>query len=221
MDRRGVILGVAVVGLAPSLAASLANAADKAPVKFAKIFPFLDKYLALPANQRDRFRLAYTFRVNGQTAGALKAEIIQADGRRAPFPIGPDGRPARLPTAAELQGASLALGVPAEAKMGVKLDLEPSLAPAREMNPHDLAAAIIQANAGMAQAVGLMSFAVPKLTAVGFPGAGSGEAILADGKKAGLPIGEGAPYYAPAKLAGAQKLVFARAPTTLTFLDKV
>ena len=217
MDRRGLILGLAVMGLAPSLA----WAAEKPPVKLARIFPFLDKYLALPANQRDRFRLAYTFRINGQTAGAVKAEIIQADGRRAPFPIGPDGRPARLPTAAELQGASLALEVPAEAKMGVKLDLEPSPAPAKEMNPHDLAVAITQANASMAQAAGLMSFAVPKLTAVGFPGAGSGEAVLADGRKVALPVAEGAPYYAPAKLAGAQRLVFARAPTTLTFLDKV
>jgi hypothetical protein len=217
MDRRGLILGLAAAGLAPARA----NAADKPPVKFAKIFPFLDKYLALPANQRDRFRLAYTFRMNGQAAGALKAEIIQADGRRAPFLIGPDGRPGRLPTAAELQGAFLALEAPADAKMGVKLDLEPSLAPAREMNAHDLAAAIVQANAGMAQAAGLMSFAVPKLTAVGLPGSGSGEAILADGKRASLPVGEGAPYYAPAKLPGAQKLVFARPPTTLAFLDKV
>ncbi len=217
MDRRGLILGLAVVGLTPGAAL----AADKPPVKLAKIFPFLDKYLALPANQRDRFRLAYAFRINGQTAGALKAEIIQADGRRAPFPIGPDGRPARLPTAAELQGASLALEVPAEAKMGVKLDLEPSLSPAREMNPHDLTVAIAQANSGMAQAAGLMSFAVPKLTAVGFPGAGSGEAVLADGRKLALPAGEGAPYYAPARLAGAQRLILARTPTTLTFLDKV
>ena len=217
MDRRGLILGLAAVGVAPGVA----RAAEKPPVKFAKIFPFLDKYLALPANQRDRFRLAYTFRINGQAAGALKAEIVQPDGRRAPFPIGPDGRPGRMPTAAELQGASLALDVPAEAKLGVKLDLEPSLVPAKEMNAHDLAVAIVQANAGMAQAAGLMSFAVPKLTAVSFPGAGSGEAILADGRKVGLPVGEAGPYYAPAKVAAAQKLVFARTPTTLTFLDKV
>ena len=220
MDRRGLILGLAAAGLAGP-APGLALAADKPPVKLAKVFPFLDKYLALPGAQRDRFRLAYTFRINGQTAGALKGEIIQADGRRSPFTVGADGRPSRLPSAAELQTAMLALDVPVDAKMGVKLDLEPSLAPAKEMNPRDLAAAIVQANAGMAQAVGLMSFAAPKLVAVGFPGCGSGDAILADGRKTGLPSAEGAPYYAPAKLAGAQRLVFARAPTALTFLDKV
>lgn len=217
MDRRGLILGLAAAGLAPGVAL----AAEKPPVKLAKVFPYLDKYMALPPAQRDRFRLAYTFRINGQTAGALRGAIIQADGRRSPFVVGPDGRPGRLPSAAELQTAMLALDVPAEAKMGVKLDLEPSLTPAREMNPRDLAAAIAQANAGMSQAVGLMSFAVPKLVAVGFPGCGSGDAILADGRKAGLPSAEGAPYYAPARLAGAQRLVFARTPATLTFLDKV
>ena len=221
MDRRGLILGLGAAGLGVGLVPGLASAADKAPVKLAKAFPFLDRYLALPAGQRDRFVLAYTFRLNGKLSGELKGAIIAADGRRTRFLVGPDGRPTRLPTLIELQSAMLALEIPADAKIGVQLDLEPSLAPAREMNPRDLAAAIVQANAGMAQAAGMLSFATPRLTAVGFPGAPSGDAILADGRREALPSAKGAPFYAPARLTGAQRLVFARPPARLTFLDKV
>jgi hypothetical protein len=217
MDRRGLILGLAAAGLAPGLA----QAAEKPPVKLARAFPYLDKYFALPPAQRDRFVMGYTFRKDGKPAADLKGWIIQAGGRREPLALGPDGRVLRLPTAAELQSAMLALDVPEGVKMGVTLDLLPSVPPAREMAARDLSLAIDQANAGMAKAAGLLSFATPRLIAVSFQGAGSGTAVLADGRQAPLPLAEGAPAYAPARLTGAARLVFARIPARLTFLDKV
>jgi hypothetical protein len=216
MDRRGAMLGLAAIA-----AAGQARAQTKPPVKLARAFPYLDKYWALPPGERDRFILGYQFLLDGKPAAGLKGTIIAADGRREPFAVGPDGRVLRLPTRAELAAASLALDLPANAKMGVTLDVLPSVPPAREMNPHELEIAIAQANAGMGKAAGLLSFAVPKLTAVGFPGAGPGEATLADGRRAALPEKDGAAFYAPAKLAGARALSFARPPARLTFLDKV
>ena len=88
----------------------------------------------------------------------------------------------RLPTAAQLASADFVADVP-DTKLGVRLELEPTAAPALEFNPRELDQAIAQANAGMSKAAGLISFALPKLTGVTFPGAGSGKARLGDGRE--------------------------------------
>jgi hypothetical protein len=216
MDRRVLVLGLAATALAPQAA----HAAGKPPVKLAKVFGYLDKYLAIPPAQRNRFVLAYYVLMNGKPAAGLKAAIVEPDGRRTPLTLGPDGKVLRLPTAAQLASADFVAEVPAETKLGVRLELEPSMALASDYNPPDLDQAIAQANAGMSKAAGLMSFALPKLTGVTFAGAASGKARLADGREMVLPLAEGAPFYDPSRLKGAVAVALARAPTRLAFKDK-
>jgi hypothetical protein len=72
----------------------------------------------------------------------------------------------------------------------------------------------------MAKAGGLIAFALPKLTGVSFPGAGSGKARLANGSEVQLPVAEGAPFYDPKAMKGAATILLARVPGRLTFKDK-
>lgn len=216
MDRRALVLGLAAAALAPATA----QAAGKPPVKLSKVFGYLDKYLAIPPAQRNRFVLAYYVQMNGRPAAGLKAAIVEADGRRTPLSLGSDGKVLRLPTAAQLASGDFVAEVPAETKLGVRLELEPSMAPAIDYNPHELDQAIAQANAGMSKAAGLMSFALPKLTGVTFAGAVSGKARLADGREIALPTAEDAPFYDPNRLKGAVGVILARPPTRLAFKDK-
>lgn len=216
MDRRALVLGLAAAAAMP--AAGRAEA--KPPVKLSKVFGYLDKYLAIPPAQRNRFVLAYYVQMNGKPAAGLRAFIVEPDGRRSPLALGPDGRVTQLPTAAQLAKADFVADVPPQTKLGVRLELEPSASPALSYNPRDLEQAIVQANAGMSQAAGLIRFALPKLTGVTFAGAGSGKARLADGHELALPLAEGAPFYDPQRVKGAVALVLARAPSRLAFKDK-
>jgi hypothetical protein len=215
MDRRGLMLGLALAALPV-----LAWADPKPPVKLSKVFGFLDKYLAIPPAERNRFVLAYTFMVDGKPAGGLKAAIVEPDGRRTPLAFAPDGRALRLPNAAQLASASFAADVPAATKLGVRLSLEPLITPAQELAARDLEASLVQANAGMAKAGGLIAFALPKLTGVSFPGAGSGKARLGNGAEIALQVAEGAPFYDPKALKGATPILLARLPSRLAFKDK-
>lgn len=215
MDRRGVMLGLALAAMP-----ALALAEPKPPVKLSKVFPFLDKYLAIPPGERNRFVLSYSFMIDGKPAAGLKAMIVEADGRRTPLGFTPDGRVARLPTVAQLASASLVVDAPAETKMGVRLNLEPLIAPAQEIAARDLEASLVQANSGMAKAGGLIAFALPKLTGVSFPGVVSGKARLANGAEVPLPVAQGAPFYDPKAIKGATTIVLARVPTRLAFKDK-
>lgn len=216
MRRRGVLLGIVAAAMAPTMAL----AAGKPPVKLAKVFGYLDKYLAIPPAQRNRFVLAYYIQMNGKPAAGLKAFIVEPDGKRAPIVLGADGKVLRLPTAAQLATADFVADVPADTKLGVRLELEPTAAPAQEFNPRELEQAIVQANAGMSKAAGLISFALPKLTGVTFPGAGSGKARLGDGREVALPVAEGAPFYDAKLIKGAVAILLAHAPARLAFKDK-
>ena len=214
MDRRHLLLGLALAALP-----QLAMAETKPPVPLNKVFGFLDKYLALPAGERNRFTLDYQFRMDGKPAGALKGNIIEADGRRVPITLGPDGRARTLPTLSQLNSAALKMDVPPGTKMGVALEVSPLLPLSQQFSTRDLDLSIAQASKGISAVAGVLSFAAPKLTGVSFIGAGSGTLRYADGKEAPLPVAKGNPYY-DAKLGkGAVTITLARAPTKLEFKD--
>lgn len=220
MDRRGLMLGLALVALPATAVPNWAWADAKPPIKLAKVFPFLDKYLALPPGERSRFVLAYSFMIDGKPATGLKAVIVEADGRRTPLAFTPDGRVARLPSAGQLASANLVVDAPATTKIGVRLDLEPLIAPAQELSARDLELALAQANAGMARAGGLIAFALPKLSGISFPGAGFGKARLANGAEVPLPVAQAGPFYDPKTFKGAVTILLAHVPTKLSFKDK-
>ena len=212
MDRRRLLLGLTLAALP-----QLARAEGKPPVPLNKVFGFLDKYLALPPAERNRFTLSYRFMTGGQPAGALKGVVIEADGRRTPFALGPDGRTKTLPTLAQLNSATLKMDVPPGTKMGVSLEVLPILPLSQELSARDIELSIAQANRGISAASGMLSFAAPKLTGVDFIGAGSGVVRFADGKEAPLPLDKGAPYYDPKLAKGAVAVILARPPSRVEF----
>ena len=212
MDRRHLLLGLALAAVP-----QLALAGTKPPVPLSKVFVFLDKYLALPTAERNRFGPVYAILVDDKPAPGLKAVILEADGRRTPLILGPDGRPKALPTLAQLQTAKLEVDVPATTKMGIRLSIVPLLPLTQDLSAKDLDLAIAQANRGVSSIAGPMRFAVPKLQGVGFVGAGSGTLRFADGKETPLRLSNGVPIYDPKLAKGAVAVVLARAPSKLEF----
>ena len=197
-----------------------ATAAEKPPVKLAKVFPYLEQYLSIPPADRNRFSMSYAFMMNGKPAAGLKAVIVEADGRRTPLIIGPTGRVTTLPNSNQLKSAQFIADVSAGAKMGVNLEMLPSMAVAKEISAREAELSIAQVNAGIAKAAGAMSFAAPKMTGLTFVGSGQGVARLANGKETPLPLDKGVPFYDPGVTKGAVTIVLAKTPTKLDFKSK-
>lgn len=204
MSRRGLLVGAAAFAVAGPAAAET--------VAIAKAFPFLEAYLKLPPQERNRFTLAYYLTRDGKPAEDLKVWI--ADGAtKTPVPVGPKGKLERLPTLAQLQSKSVktVFDAPETAKLGINLAVEPTARPAPEMDAAELALAVAQAAKGAKKAAGLVGFAVPKLQKVRIRAA-SGQVVFADGRTQALPIEAGSVVFEPAKLKGAVKLRFPAAP---------
>jgi hypothetical protein len=205
---------------AGALAASSVARADTRPrVKLAKFFPYLDLYLALPPAQRSLFALAYFVYRDRRPAPDVKAYVIEPNGQRRPIGLDRSGRIVALPSLGELHGpGEVEIDAPASEKIGVGLQIEARFAPATSLDVHQLQVALAQANTAIAKNAGLLSFAVPKLTCVYLLDAGSGRAVLADGRTVGLPVDTGrpypgAPYLDTAAVSNARTITLARLPS--------
>lgn len=209
-----------LAALAALAVAGVAHAADRvvtAPLK--KAFPYLEGYLSLPAQERDRFTVAYRLQVDGAASPALRLVVING-AERAPWPIETNGRIGRLPSLAMLKSdRKIEITGPEGHKVGLALDIEPSVVPAAEIDAHALALATIQATAGAKKAAGVMGFAAPKLDRVVFEGAAGGQAINAQGRATPLAVVKGSPVFDPASNPGARLVRFTRPPKRIT-LDK-
>lgn len=213
-----MLLGLALIA-GPSLVSSPGLAEAKPAVKLSKVFPFLDKYLALPGAERNHFTLTYRFLADGKPAAGLKAVIIEADGRRMPLTFTAEGRPSRLPTSAELNSASFQAETDAATKLGVQMDILPLLPLTPEYRVSELDLAINQTNAGIAKSAGMLGFAAPKMNGIVFLGAGAGRAKLSNGKELILPVVKGASVYDPKVIVGAISIQLVKAPSRLDFKD--
>ena len=196
----------AVAAMVCALVATGAAAQTKTlTVELGKLFPYLDAYYRIPAQERSRFTLAYYV----TPASAVKVKVGGVD-----TPLGPDGRVLRLPTAEMLRTKQTAvLQAEQGTKFNISMELEPTLRPSTRMSAAELAAAIDQANRGIKRAAGVIRFAVPKMAGVKFTGAGSGEVLMAGGRRAALPVADGAPRFEPAAWPGAETIVLARTPS--------
>ncbi len=209
MDRR--LLLFALTALA---APTAALAAQKDPVKLAKAFAYLDIYLKMPPAQRSHFTLVYYMMRDGKPAPDMRA-WIQDGATRTPLAFDHDGRVLRLPTLAQLGGAMVQFDVPAEAALKLRPELHAVAAPSTQIDAHDLQISINQAGEAVKKIAGPMSFAAPKITAAQFPGAGSGQAVLAAGRALPLTPGKYGPLYDPAKEPGAKTITLAKAPSRI------
>lgn len=209
LPRRAVL-----AGLTAAIAARSAAAAGK-QVDAKKVFPYLDAYLKLPPAERSRFRLAYYFRRDGKP---LAAQVWLVDGAsRTPIPLNANGAAQRLPALDQIGRAKVEVDVEEGAKLGVSMEMEPTLAPAAILDARELAAAFAQCEAGTKKALGIMAIAVPKLKGMVFHGVPTGEIEFTDGRKAPMPLVNGRPAFSPAQHAGAKTLRFPRPPTRIEF----
>lgn len=213
MDRRVFLHGLGVVALVATPATALAD--SKPPVKLAKAYPYLDAFLKLPATQRSRFHPAYYLNIAGKPPTGLHAATI--DGAvRTPVVIEADGRLAHLPTLAQLQGSTMIqFDAPVETKIGIRLEIQATLAPAMQLDCRELMLAISQAAAAVKALAGPMAFAAPKIAIATFPGAVGGIALLPDNRRYPLAVGKFGPIYDPTKAPGATMVSLTHAPSRI------
>ena len=219
LDRRTLIVSAAA---ALTVAPGLALAADKkGPPPAKKVFQYYDLYLGIPAVERSRFVMTYYLKVNGKPASGQNLYVVMPGGARTLLTQAPDGRFTRLPTLAELKDGVLDVDKKAEAdKFSISMEMQPVARLGETMTTAELVAALDQCNTAIKKRAGLIGFAVPKMEQVIFVGAGSGQAVLAGGKTAPLPLFKAMPFYRPSDMAGAQSLKFAKAPTRAMLTGK-
>lgn len=210
LSRRVLLAGLTTLAATPAFADAAKGGGIKS-VEAKRLFPFYDRYLAIPAAERTHFGMAYTLRREGGTLEGVQATLVDG-GRRTPIRIAPSGRVLTLPTAAQLRSGRVEFNLPENARFGMSLAIEPTARLAEEMSAADLKKAVEQAAAGARRAAGVMGFAVPRLDRIVFAGVGSGQAVSADGRAQALPAQNGGPAFVPASHPQASVLRFPSAP---------
>lgn len=213
-------LAVAGLGLALIAAATPASAREKI-IPAEKLFPYLDRFMKVPAQERSRMRLRYLLRSEGKPMGGVKVSLLEANGATTVLPVGEDGEFDRLPTLAQLNSkARVVVDVPADKKFSISMMPAPVLKLAQEYDARELALTVLESNAAMRKAAGPgLSLMVPKLPGIGFIGAQGGQVVYGDGRNAALDIVGGVPVFYPEAHKGAARVKLSRAPTRVAFDD--
>lgn len=187
----------------------------------AKAFPYLEKFLKVPAGERARVRLGYTLSLKDKPLANLKATLIEANGARTPLPVNASGAFERLPSLAQLEGgAKLALDLPEDAKVGTTLNFATQLNPATDYDARELAATVSEANTVIGKAAGPMGMLLPKMTGIAFVKATGGVAVFGDGRTQPLPLIKETPYFRPEDFKGAVRVKLTKSPTKVGFYDR-
>ena len=175
------------------------------------VFPYIERFLKLPAADHTDFTVAYYFRREGRPSGDAGA-VLTAAGMQIPFPVAPDGRFLMLPTLGEVRSHDLVtFNVPDKTKMRIRIGLAPLAPPSTRMDAAAVERAIVQANAAIHHLAGPFGVAVPRLKRAVFDSAEGGAAVLADGTSVPLPMSKDSYYYEPSKLKNVVTLTFTKA----------
>lgn len=216
MKRRAALAGLMILGLAP-----LAHADAGKTVPATKVFPFLEALLKLPPADRARIKVTYALRRDGKPAAGVKAALIEASGARTPLPIDDQGRFERLPTLAQLQAkAQLHLDVPAAAKFGTAMLLDPVLKPSTDYDARELVTTVEESNGAIRKAAGAMALMAPQMEGLSFQKAESGVAVFPNGSSRPLPSDAGAVIFEPDQFKGATRVRLAKIPTAVDYYDR-
>ena len=219
--RCAVLAGLVVLALAPFAPVFNAWADTGKTVPATKVFPFLEAMLKVPPAERARIRVTYALRSGGKPATGVKATLIEAGGARIPLPMDDQGRFERLPTLAQLQAkAQLNLDVPADAKFGTAMLLDPVLKPAAEYDARELVATVEESNSAIRKAAGAMALMAPQMTGLAFLKAESGVAVFPNGSAKPLPANAGTVVFRPDDFKGASRVRLTKTPTAVDYYDK-
>ena len=200
---------------------SLAHADTGKTVPATKVFPFLEAMLKVPPAERARIKVTYALRRDGKPATGVRATLIEASGARTPLPIDEQGRFERLPTLPQLQAkAQLHLDVPADAKFGTAMLLDPTLKPATDYDARELVATVEESNSAIRKAAGAMALMAPQMTGLAFNKAESGVVLFPNGSSKPLPVNAGAVVFRPDDFKGASRVRLAKTPASVDYYDK-
>ncbi|CAN7515382.1 hypothetical protein [Caulobacter sp. LjRoot300] len=220
MKRRAALTGLMILALAPLAPISDAWADAGKTVSATKVFPFLESMLKLPPAERARIKVGYALRRDGKPAAGVKAALVEASGARTPLPIDDRGRFERLPTLAQLQAkAQLHLDVPADAKFGTVMLLDPVLKPSADYDARELVATVEESNSTIRKAAGAMAMLAPQMEGLAFQKAESGVAIFPNGSSRPLPSDAGTVIFTPGQLKGAARVRLAKTPTAVDYYN--
>ena len=200
-------------------------AVDTQTLPAAKVFPFLDVYLGLPASERDHFRMEYSITGDGPPANAHL--LLKRASGDAPLTLGAEGQILTQPSLADLKSAQVVMTTPKGTHYGIALRLVASEAPAQTLDVAPLKTGIDQARIAAKKAAGLMSMMVPDFETVCFIGAGSGQAVLADGKTTPLKVSAPPsapkllnPCLTPVDMPQARQVTLAKTPTAILIVRR-
>jgi hypothetical protein len=213
MDRRRLLIFSAAFAAAPGAAL-----ADVTRTPLPKAFQFLDAYLGLPPGERSRFYLAYRAMKDKRPYPGAQAFVVAPNGSRLPLPVDRTGLVTALPSLILLKSGAVLESADPELKLGV--ELRPTIPVSTRVDVGQLNLSLAQVNAAVAKIAGPLSLVAPKLDCAYFPDSGGGQAVTAGGQSAALasfpvPTIGPVPYFIPARLAGAQTVVLARAPSRI------
>jgi len=219
--------------LAPALAgicliaggAAAQTATDSETMAASKLFPLLDTYLGLPPAERDQFHLEYA--VTGAGAAQSAHLTLKRPSGDTPISLAPDGRILTEPNLADLKSAQVVMTTPKGSHYGVSLRLVANVTPAQRLDVAPLKAGIDQARAAGRKTAGLMAMMAPDFETVCFVDAGSGQAILDDGKTISLKISAPPsmpkflnPCLTPADQPRARQVSLAHTPTSILIVRR-
>jgi len=206
-------------------APGMAFAGDVQRIPLSTAFRYLDAYLGLAPRLRSRFHLVFRALRNERPAPDLKAAIVDRSGARVPLALDSQGEVTRLPSLGELKSDSI-LEVEPGGGFRFATEIRPDVAPSTRIDVPALDLALGQANIAIAHLAGAFSMLAPKLDIILFPDAGSGQAMLADGRAEPLPTTDAVkalgvvPYYQPGALPGARVLSLARPPSRILLAQR-
>ncbi len=211
-------------GLAPSCGLAEPTLETK-QMAVTDLFPFLDKYYALPPRERDHFHLVYAMSGGGITA---MHAILKRPGGNVPIVISQAGAMTPVPTAEDVTARTpISASAPKGTKIRMTVKLAVTMEPAQVMDAKALKVGIDQAAQSSKKAAGLIALAVPNFQRVCFAGASSGSAILADGKSVPLKVTakapgkpDGLPCFTPDEQPTAVRISLDHVPSDLFILPK-
>jgi hypothetical protein len=172
---------LATAATAPAtVRAQAAPASGERVVDLKDVFPFLDRYLALPATTRDGFELVYS--LTSRDGGGLPTLVILDGGRRIPVRVDASGRLDPPQDLALLSRARVSASGP---RAGITMDVVPRLALARRIEMTAIANCVQDYEAARRSA-GPLAVAAPRLRGLAFAGVSAGEVELAQGRRVAL-----------------------------------
>jgi hypothetical protein len=183
-----------------------------------KLFRFYDMYLRLAPQERDGFSMNYQIR-SRETAGRPQLAYVLG-GVRTPIDVAANGQILTMPDLNMFRSGKveIAAGQPSGS---ISMDLKPVVSLSRTI-PLSATQDPINDYAGAVRRAGPLGAFAPKINGLTFKGVASGEVVFADGRRIGLPQGNGGVIFRPAlpAMRGAVSLSFPTIPSAVDFAQQ-